>query len=42
MGYIKPELEKISGKVYAEIEDEIWDYYEKNLLEGFLISAEIR
>lgn len=35
MGYIKPELEKISSKTFAEIEDEIWNYYEKNLLERF-------
>ncbi len=30
-----PELEKASGKKYAELSKEIWDYYEKNLLERF-------
>ena len=32
---VAPELEKASGKKYAEISEEIWDYYEKNLLERF-------
>lgn len=30
-----PELEKASGKRYAELSEEIWNYYEKNLLERF-------
>ncbi len=33
--HISPELEKISGRRYVEVFDEIWDYYEKNLLERF-------
>ena len=30
-----PELESASGKKYNEVFEEIWDYYEKNLLERF-------
>ena len=30
-----PEIEKAGGKKYAELFEEIWDYYEKNLLEYF-------
>jgi len=32
---VAPELEKASGKKYAELSEEIWDYYEKKLLERF-------
>lgn len=32
---VAPELEKASGKKYNELYEEIWDYYEKNLLERF-------
>ncbi len=32
---VAPELEKASGKKYAEVFEEIWDYYEKHLLERF-------
>ena len=30
-----PELEKVGGKKYAELFEEIWDYYDKQLLERF-------
>ena len=32
---VAPELEKASGKKYAEVFEESWDYYEKHLLERF-------
>ena len=32
---VAPELEKTSGKKYEELFAEIWDYYDKNLLERF-------
>ncbi len=32
---VVPELEAASGKKYAEVSEEIWDYYDKNLLERF-------
>ena len=35
MQLIKPELEKAGGKPYAALLAEIWEYYEKNLLERF-------
>ena len=35
MQLIKPELEKAGGKPYPALLAEIWDYYEKNLLECF-------
>ncbi len=37
-GLLKPvtnELERYSGKLYCEIFEEIWQHYEKNLLENF-------
>lgn len=37
-GLLKPiagELEKLSGKTYAALFSEIWDHYEKNMLENF-------
>ena len=33
--HIAPELENQTGKPYAEVIGEIWDYYDKNLLENF-------
>lgn len=33
--HIAPELEKESGKPYSELLEEIWTFYEKNLLEYF-------
>ena len=35
MEMIRPELEKTGGKPYAVLLEEIWDYYERNLLERF-------
>ena len=35
MQLVKPELEKAGGKPYSALLEEIWDYYEKNLLERF-------
>ena len=35
LSLVTPELEKASGKKYAEAFEEIWDYYEKHLLERF-------
>ena len=35
LSLVAPELEKASGKKYAELFEEIWDYYEKHLLERF-------
>lgn len=35
LSLVAPELEKASGKKYAEVFEEIWDYYEKQLLERF-------
>lgn len=35
MQLVKPELERAGGKPYAALLAEIWDYYEKNLLERF-------
>ena len=35
MQLVKPELENAGGKPYAALLAEIWDYYEKNLLERF-------
>ena len=35
MQLVKPELEKAGGKQYAALLAEIWDYYERNLLERF-------
>ena len=32
---VVPELEAASGKKYAVVSEEIWDYYDKNLLERF-------
>jgi len=32
---VSPELEKVSGKKYDVVFEEMWDYYEKNLLERF-------
>ena len=37
--HVSSELEKISGRRYVEIFEEIWDYYEKNLLERFAVLA---
>ena len=34
--HIAPELEKASGKPYAELLEEIWTYYEENLLDVLL------
>ncbi len=37
-GYLKPvtaELEQLSGSSYASVFEEIWDHYEKNMLEFF-------
>ena len=33
--HIKPELEKACRKSYASVFEEIWDFYDKNLLEYF-------
>lgn len=33
--HLKPELEKTCGKPYASVFEEIWDFYDKNLLEYF-------
>ena len=35
MQLVKPELETAGGKPYAALLAEIWNYYEKNLLERF-------
>ena len=35
LSLVSPELEKASGKKYANLFEEIWDYYEKQLLERF-------
>ena len=35
LSLVSPELEKASGKKYADLVEEIWDYYEKQLLERF-------
>ena len=35
MQLVKPELERAGGKPYSALLEEIWDYYEKNLLERF-------
>ncbi len=35
LSLVSSELEKASGKSYAKIFEEIWDYYEKHLLENF-------
>ena len=35
MQLIKPELERAGGKPYPALLEEIWDYYEKSLLERF-------
>ncbi len=35
LSLVAPELEKASGKEYAALSEEIWTYYEKNLLERF-------
>ena len=35
MQLVKPELEKAGSKPYHALLAEIWDYYEKNLLERF-------
>ena len=35
LSLVAPELEKASRKKYAEAFEEIWNYYEKNLLERF-------
>ena len=35
MQLVRPELEKAGNKPYAALLAEIWDYYEKNLLERF-------
>ena len=35
MQLVKPELEKAGSKPYPALLAEIWDYYEKNLLERF-------
>lgn len=32
---IAPELEELCGKPYAQVLDEVWDYYETELLERF-------
>lgn len=32
---VSPELEEVSGKKYDVVFEEMWDYYEKNLLERF-------
>ena len=33
--FVKAELEQNTGKPYRETREEIWDFYEKNLLEHF-------
>lgn len=35
LSLVAPELERASGKKYAELSEEIWEFYEKNLLENF-------
>ena len=35
LSLVAPELEKVSGKKYTELFEEIWDYYDKQLLERF-------
>ena len=35
LSLVGPELEKAGGKNYAELFEEIWEYYESNLLEHF-------
>ena len=35
MQLVRPELEKAGGKPYPALLEEIWDYYQKNLLERF-------
>ena len=35
LSLVTPELEKASGKRYSELFEEIWNYYEKHLLERF-------
>ena len=35
LSLVAPELEKESGKKYAKVFEEIWDYYERHLLERF-------
>ena len=35
LSLVAPELEKESGKKYADVFEEIWDYYERHLLERF-------
>lgn len=35
LSLVASELENISGRKYPKIFEEIWDFYEKNLLENF-------
>lgn len=37
--FVKVELEQNAGKPYSEVWEEIWGFYEKNLLEHSLTSA---